>query len=420
LTQYNWAGGRASVESNMRRMKQPSTLLLVVFCLLLSLAFALVPAQQIHSTTTKPGRKLSSEIENPAGLESFFQALAAIQAGRQRRPVRVMHFGDSHTAVDILTAEIRQRLQMRFGDGGPGLIVPRNPMSTRRRGVSSGATAGWIIEGIGGRIPADRILAPAGLSLSTSAANERVWLETAANHFEIYYVRQPGGGRLQVLVDGVSVVPRPLSLSSTTSRFDSFAYDASTDQNHRLEIQTAGTGRVRLLGIVAEHESGVTYDQLGINGARAARILGWNAEALTAALVQRQPDLIIIAYGTNESTDPDWTATGYRHLLSALVKELKAAVPHASILVCGPPDRVDSALAAARLPSLVNAERRAALSAGAAFWSSYEAMGGANSMSVWVDRGLGQGDRVHLTSAGYQRLADQFYQALMRAYAASR
>jgi lysophospholipase L1-like esterase len=401
-------------------MKQPSTLLLVVFCLLLPLAFALAPAQQPHPTTTKPGRKVSSEIENPAGLESFFEALAAIQAGRQGRPVRVMHFGDSHTAVDILTAEIRRRLQMQFGDGGPGLIVPRNPMSTRRRGVSSGATAGWIIEGIGGRIPADRILGPAGISLSTSAANEQVWLETAANHFEIYYVRQPGGGQLQVLVDGVSVVPRPLSLSSTTSRFASFVYDTSTDQNHRLELQTAGTGRVRLLGIVAEHQSGVTYDQLGINGARAARMLGWNAEALTAALAQRKPDLIIVAYGTNELTDSDWTATGYRHLLSALLRDLKAAVPDASILVCGPPDRADSALASARLPSLVNAERKAALSAGAAFWSSYDAMGGANSMSVWVDRGLGQGDRVHLTSAGYQRLAGQFYQALMRAYAASR
>ena len=250
-----------------------ATLLLVVFCLLLPLVFSAVLAQEPKRSLTKPRRKVSSEIENPAGLGGFFQALSTIKTGRRRQPVRVMHFGDSHTAVDILTAEIRRRLQTRFGDGGPGLIVPGNPMSTRRRGVSSGATAGWTIEGIGGRIPADRILGPAGIGLATSAANEHVWLETAANHFEIYYVRQPGGGRIQVSVDGVSVVPRPLSLSSTTTRFDAFVYDTSTDQNHRIEIQTVGTGRVRLLGIVAEHQSGVTYDQL-INGARAARMLG--------------------------------------------------------------------------------------------------------------------------------------------------
>jgi len=53
-----------------------------------------------------------------------------------------MHFGDSHVAADVLTAEIRQRLQGKFGDGGAGYIVPRNPMSTRRRGVLSGATQG--------------------------------------------------------------------------------------------------------------------------------------------------------------------------------------------------------------------------------------------------------------------------------------
>jgi len=78
-------------------------------------------------------------------------------------------------------------------------------MTTRRRGVVSGATAGWIIEGIGGRVPADRILGPAGISLSTSAVNERAWLETSANHFEVYYLRQSGGGRIDISVDGKSV-----------------------------------------------------------------------------------------------------------------------------------------------------------------------------------------------------------------------
>jgi hypothetical protein len=91
-------------------------------------------------------------IENPAALQNFFRALAESRSGQRLEPVRIMHFGDSHTAADLLTADIRRHLQRDFGDGGAGFIVPQNPMSTRRQGVASGATSGWSIEGIGGRI----------------------------------------------------------------------------------------------------------------------------------------------------------------------------------------------------------------------------------------------------------------------------
>src|SRR5438128_1703339 len=84
-----------------------------------------------------------SGIENPAALHNFFTALADARSGRRLEPVRIMHFGDSHTAADVLTADIRRFLQQDFGDGGAGWIVPKNPMSTRRLGVGSGATSGW-------------------------------------------------------------------------------------------------------------------------------------------------------------------------------------------------------------------------------------------------------------------------------------
>src|SRR5260370_28988980 len=105
-------------------------------------------------------------IENAAALQNFFRALADVRSGRRLEPVRVMHFGDSHTAADVLTASIRRHLQQDFGDGGAGWIVPKNPMTTRRVGVTSGATSGWVIEGIGGRVAPDRIYGPAGIALS--------------------------------------------------------------------------------------------------------------------------------------------------------------------------------------------------------------------------------------------------------------
>ncbi|MGB7925355.1 MAG: GDSL-type esterase/lipase family protein [Pyrinomonadaceae bacterium] len=356
-------------------------------------------------------------IENAAGLDSFFRALAAIKAGRRMEPVRVMHFGDSHTAADILTAEIRKNFKRDFGDGGAGLISARNPFSTPRRDAQTGTTSGWWIDGIAGKGATDGIYGPAGFSLSTDRADERAWLQANCNHFEVYYLRQPGGGRIDILIDGASVLDAPLSLASDAPAPDYFTFDTPSDGNHRIEIRTLGAGKVRLLGIVTEHIApGISYDVLGINGARAVRLLSWNDTIFVDNIVQRKPDLIILAYGTNEVTDDDWSIESYERMFANILRRFRRAAPQASIIVYGPPDRSDNGKAVGKMPAMIEAQRRAAIEVGAAFWNSYAAMGGAGSMNSWAQQGLGQSDRVHLTSAGYIKIGGMFYNDLLEAY----
>ena len=396
-------------------MKRLGTGAISAAALLLLLSSLL--AGQTRNTQPNPRPLPANKIENSPALVNFFRALKATKTGQRLEPVRIMHFGDSHIAADILTGQIRRRFQEDFGDGGAGYIVPRNPMSTRRRGVLSGATSGWAIEGIGGRVAADGIYGPAGIALGTSLANERVWLQTSANHFEIYYVSQPGGGSIDILVDGTSVLDAPLSLAARLPRVDYFSYDEPMADNYRVEVRTVTPGRTRLLGIVGERlNPGIAYDVFGINGARAKRLLGWNAVAFARVLEQRNPDLIILSFGTNEAGDASWTPLAYQQLLAELLRRLHNAVPQASILIYGPPERDDIPLAASSMPMVIKAQRRAAFQGNAAFWSSYDAMGGPGSMKAWIARGLGQGDHVHLSGAGYVRMADLFYEDLMRAY----
>jgi lysophospholipase L1-like esterase len=356
-------------------------------------------------------------IENAQALDPFFRALTATKSRRRIEPVRVMHYGDSHTAADILTAEIRRSLQRDFGDGGAGYMSARNPFSTPRRGVQSGATGGWWIDGVGKGGATDGIYGLAGFSLSTDRADERAWIETACNHFEIYFLKQPGGGRIDISVNGTSVLEQPLLLSSDAPAPDYYTFDSPADRVQRIEVRTLGPGKVRLLGIVTEHIApGVTYDVLGINGARATRLLSWNDTAFVDNIVQRKPDLIIVAYGTNEVTDSDWSIESYQRMFASILRRFRRAAPQASILVYGPPDRADNELAVSKMPAMIEAQRRAAIEVGAAFWNSYAAMGGAGSMDSWAAQGLGQGDHVHLTKEGYIRMGDMFYGDLMEAY----
>ncbi len=371
----------------------------------------------VPADSSRALQQARSRVENPAGLDNFFRALTQIKSGRRIEPVRVMHYGDSHTAADILTAEIRRSFQRDFGDGGAGYMLAGNPTkSTQRRGVQSGTTSGWWTDGLAGKGAVDGIYGLAGVSISTDRAGESAWLETVCNHFEIYFLRQPGGGTIDIMVDGVSVLERPMSLNSDAPAPDYFTYDAPSDRSHRIEIRTLAPGRTRILGIVTEHIApGVSYDVLGINGARANRLLSWNDTAFVDNLVQRKPDLIIIAYGTNEVSDTDWSVESYQRMFANILRRFRRAAPQASIIVYGPPDRADVDVSS-KMPAMIEAQKRAAYEVGAAFWSSYAAMGGAGSMNLWAQQGLGQGDRVHLTSAGYIRMGGMFYNDLMLSY----
>jgi lysophospholipase L1-like esterase len=365
-------------------------------------------------TPPRPALKSIRGVENPAALDKFFRSLSTVK--RRIEPVRIMHFGDSHTAADILTAEIRRKFQAEFGDGGAGYMVPRNPMSTPRRGVLSGATSGWTVDGIGGRVEVNGIYGLAGIGLSTTQADERAWIEATCNHFEIYYLRQPGGGTIDITVDGMSVLEQPLSLASDAPLPDYFTAPLPADRMHRIEVRTVSTGKTRILGVVTEHIApGVSYDVLGINGARAKRLISWNDTAFVDNIVQRKPDLIIVAYGTNEVADDDWTIESYQRMFAAILRRFRRAAPQASILVYGPPDRADISLGG-KMAAMIEAQRRAAIEVGAAFWSSYGAMGGPGSMDAWASMGLGQGDHVHLTKDGYIRMGSMFYEDVYDSY----
>ena len=96
----------------------------------------------------------------------------------------------------------------------------------------------------------------------------------------------------------------------------------ATPGMHRVEAETLDRSPVRLFGWVAENTTGVTYEELGINGAEASIILGWNEETLRSNIERRNPALIVLAYGTNEAGRKDWTLESYREMYSNLIARL--------------------------------------------------------------------------------------------------
>jgi hypothetical protein len=65
-----------------------------------------------------------------APLEFLRAALVRTKAGQAK--THVLFFGDSHVAADFMSGRVRERLQVDYGDGGPGFLMTGQPWRSYR------------------------------------------------------------------------------------------------------------------------------------------------------------------------------------------------------------------------------------------------------------------------------------------------
>jgi lysophospholipase L1-like esterase len=372
-----------------------------------------------------------ASIEDPSGqaLSAFHASLRRAQSGQGQ--ARVVFYGASHVASDLFTGAIRQRLQRRFGEAGAGFVPLGRPWRWyRHAGITVDESRGLRAFRIKARAPQDGIYGLAGVALDalrskpalaavTTRAN--AGLTGHASRLELYYLKQPQGGRISLFVDG----KRERNLDTESSGFSAaYASVEMRDASHRIELRTSGDGPVRVFGAALERDTpGVILDTLGIPGARARDHLYWEDAIYREHLARRRPDLIVLAYGTNESGDDDVPLELYDQRLRRVLARVREVAPGASCLLVGPSDRpirsedgsfVDRPLTSA----IIDSQRRISQEFGCGFFDLRQFMGGPMSMLAWVaaQPPLGTADHVHFTALGYERLAVALHAELLAGF----
>lgn len=396
-----------------------------------SVAPAVRPVATEPARIVKPSRPGSvGALDQPAALRRFFEGLARLESSQADDDVRIVQFGDSHTAADIQTAVVRRALQARFADGGRGLVAIGKPWRQYlQEGVRSGMSLEWS-PSLGrwdkGKLAGDGMYGLAGIGLVAQRGG-RAWVDVVAKttRAEVAYLEQPNGGSFDVLVDGVRVVRIGTRGERVTSAFRTFGVAESAA--HQVEVRSVGDGDVRVFGVALDRtQHGVVLDALGINGARVTTALSWNEQHWAEQLRHRAPALVVLAYGTNESTDEGLPAASYERTLVDMLGRVARAVPTSSCLLLGPPDRAVSVnggwITAGKLLEIIEVQRRVAAAAGCSFYDQLAAMGGEGAIAAWSveEPPRAQKDRVHLTREGYAQLGSTFASDLMRAYAGYR
>jgi lysophospholipase L1-like esterase len=349
------------------------------------------------------------------------------KAARKEGHTRLSFWGASHVAGEYFTGELRRVLQDRYGDAGHGFVMPAAPWKGYRASDVNLCTGGsWTSDfhnRQGGRD--DGLFGPGGMSVEGLAPTSFGWVQTtksnphgrAVTRFEVLYLRQPGGGALDLLVDAATPVRVPTRAGTLGP---GAAVLEVPDGAHRLALYPAGDGPVRVFGAVMERDvPGVIIDAMGVTGRTATSWLAWDADLQGAYLSRRPVDLAVLAYGTNEANDRSLDEAEYREDLTKVLTRFRKVLPNAACVLIGPSDRARKISGTtfaiwSHTAWVARVQREVGPTFGCVTWDLQEATGGPGSMVRW--RGatpqLGADDGIHFTAAGYRDIAARFVAAL--------
>ncbi len=376
---------------------------------------------------TQEGRKVV-RIEDPNGaMKPFYEALRRTE--QKKGTTRVLHWGDSVIVADMVTSTVRRKLQERFGDSGHGFMLVSIPWEYYiHQQVEHAASDNWRDTLITHGVLKDKQYGIGGVV--TTGHSKGAWAtfgtvdkgKTGRNlsKFQVFYGTSPDGGEVLIQVDGQDKATFSTRGEGLTDKLHTVTFP---DGPHDIRLQSNGGGPVRLYGVVLERETpGVVYDCLGVTGSRASTFIRFDVPHFERQLAQRNPDLMIVMTGSNQSKFKGMDMAQYEQEYTTMVKQIRKARPNSTCLVASAPDRAEKTngqlTTSPLIPKIVAIQHKVALANGCAFWNTYEAMGGQNAMLAWHRHRprLASGDYTHLTMAGGEVLGALLYEALMAGY----
>ncbi|WP_299322797.1 GDSL-type esterase/lipase family protein [Parasphingopyxis sp.] len=383
-------------------------------------------------------------------IAPFFEALAESERD-DGDPVHILQLGDSHTAGDMITNGWREELRERYGHGGRGVLAAGRPYGGYLTwGVTASQTSGWEVNSTFGRGYANygRPLGLSGFSQTARAEGEMLGIsadtpDQGFNRIIVCAISQPDAGTLTMRLGfeterfeldgpGQRTVCRTMD-----SDFPQLGASVTTEDDRVVTVTSFAT---------MMREGGVALSNLGVSGSQFVHVGRSSDEVVRAELAAYDPDLLVIAFGTNEGFSQQLAPSEFEGDLRVQVNRLRRlAGRDIPILLIGAPDAntrnrgladnfgapvpcadppgVNSGGRPWYTPTLLaelrDRQRRVARDMGLAFWDWNAAMGGRCGAHRWRSRELMRGDRVHFNQTGGARIGQMLFADLERAAAAS-
>ncbi|MEW6652799.1 MAG: hypothetical protein AB1394_04935 [Bacteroidota bacterium] len=353
---------------------------------------------------------------NTAQLRNFFEAVKIAKS----KSVRVAHFGDSAIEGDLITADIRETLQNRFGGNGVGWLgIVSQDITFRLTTKHSFSQGNWDAASAYTNNPKGH---PLGISAEAAVPKGNAWVQYETtpmrrylrdfNTVKLYYTNAKASS-INYTFDGGAKQTMALKPGSGVQELVLKA--AGKAKKIRIDFPVAEQAVV--FGASLENDPGVYVDNFPLRGNSGVDLQQISTATLKEFAKYKDYKLIILEFGLNiagNKTDYTW----YEREMTKVINNFKAAFPKAAIVLISVHDKSmkkgSEFVTDPAIIRLVNAQKNLAKTTDVAMWSLFDAMGGQNSMPSWVNANppLAFKDYIHFNDQGAKKVAQLFTEAL--------
>lgn len=357
---------------------------------------------------------------NTSQLLNFFEAA---KLGKTKS-VRVAHFGDSAIEGDLITADMRETLQNKFGGNGVGWLgIVSQDVTFRMTTKHSFSQGNWESASLYTSNPKKL---PLGISGEANIPKGNAWVQyetTPIRRYlkdfsvvKLYYSNAKPSNINYYFDDGAK---QTIALKTGTGLQELILKPTSKAKKIKIEFPVAD--QAVFYGVTLENEPGVYVDNFPLRGNSGVDLQQLDVNFLKEFAKYLDYKLIILEFGLNiagNRTDYTW----YEREMVKVINNFKSAFPKASIILVSVHDRSmkkgSDFVTDPSILRLVETQKNIAKTTNIAFWSLFDAMGGENSMSTWVNANppLAFKDYIHFNDQGAKKVAQLFTDALLDLY----
>lgn len=353
------------------------------------------------------------------GMTHFYQALDEL--AQRPRLVRIAVFGDSFIEADILTADLREMLQKRYGGYGVGFVTITSMTSGFRPTVRH-SFSGWQSHSIMDSVFFDR--SKQGISGHYFIPRTGAYVELKGQ--KNYASRLDTCEHASIFFYNKGDVTLSARVNQGKPRTETFL---PTGDLQQMDVE-GSIGSVRwtvekadstlFYGLAMDGTQGIIVDNFSLRGSSGLSLRSVPVWMMREFNEQRPYDLIILQYGLNVATERGRNYDRYRDGMAATITHLKEAFPQAGILLVSVGDREykteeGDLRTMPGIKNLIRYQQNLAAESGVAFWNLFEAMGGEGSIAEMVHAkpSLANYDYTHINFRGGKHLAGLLYETLI-------
>jgi hypothetical protein len=337
----------------------------------------------------------------------------------------IYHYGASHIQAEVLTTQVREQLQSRFGNGGRGLIFNYGAANTYSSVNYSSTAKGKWLYGKSFIIPPKVPLGVMGMAVETKDPEaELQWRfhkPIPADNYNLF-----------ILTENNDLTP-DFELWIDTARF-------IFDQSMRREFNgknyfhlnlTRSISEIRIkciapqetpflfrfygLDIETSRKGGLVYHSLGVGAAPFQSVLYLEKMPEQSQLLK--PDMVILDFGTNNILYKNKVEPKLASIIEKSIERFRAVNPDMVVILTATQDlfyKGKYITAGVEFRNLVDslAKKNDCL-----FWNWYDLSGGFGQIKKWADEGYATRDYIHLTHRGYKLKGDLLYRSFMNTLA---